>query len=72
MGHGQVEDQSTRRRQTVSLLLRFLQDYLVLHHNIPRVTPFFTSLVLSMGLVGIFGSKLEVEQLGGYREFWSV
>jgi hypothetical protein len=41
MGHGEVEDQSTRRRQTVSsLFLGFFQDYLVLYLNI---TPFFTS-----------------------------
>ena len=40
MGHGEVEDQSTRRRQTVSLFLGVLQDYVVLYLNI---TPFFTS-----------------------------
>ena len=40
MGHGEIQDQSTRRRQPVSLFLVFLQDYVALYLNI---TPFFTS-----------------------------
>ena len=36
MGHGEVQDQSTRRRQTVSLFLGVLQDYLVFYLYHPR------------------------------------
>jgi hypothetical protein len=37
MGHGEIQDQSTRRRQTVSLFLGCLEDYVVLYLNITPV-----------------------------------
>jgi hypothetical protein len=39
MGHGKIEDQSTRRRQTVNLFLGLTQDYrLVSVEKVPRLT----------------------------------
>jgi hypothetical protein len=59
MGHREIKNESTRRRKSISLLLRFLYDDVVFYL---QVTPFFTRSrgdLVYLNVVCIFATGLK-------------